>query len=29
VFDLLAAGRDIIAAQITSQRAMLRELRTG
>jgi ArsR family transcriptional regulator len=29
VFDLLAAGRDVIAAQITSQQAMLRDLRTG
>jgi ArsR family transcriptional regulator len=29
VFDLLAAGRDIIAAQITSHQSMLRELRTG
>jgi ArsR family transcriptional regulator len=29
VYDLLAAGRDIIAAQITTQQAMLRELRTG
>jgi ArsR family transcriptional regulator len=29
VFDLLAAGRDVIAAQITRQQAMLRDLRTG
>jgi ArsR family transcriptional regulator len=29
VFDLLAAGRDVIAAQIASQQAMLRDLRTG
>jgi ArsR family transcriptional regulator len=29
VFDLLAAGRDIIAAQISGQQSMLRELRTG
>jgi ArsR family transcriptional regulator len=29
VFDLLAADRHIIATQIASQQAMLRELRTG
>jgi hypothetical protein len=29
VFDLLAAGRDVIAAQIASQQAMLRDLRIG
>jgi ArsR family transcriptional regulator len=29
VFDLLAAGRDIIAAQITGQQSMLRDLRVG
>jgi ArsR family transcriptional regulator len=29
VFDLLAAGRDIIAAQITGQQSMLRDLRAG
>jgi ArsR family transcriptional regulator len=29
IFDLLAAGRDIVKAHIAGQQSMLRELRTG